>query len=205
MSKRLQYVAAESDPLHLHALRNRFLRTPNVEVRRMDPEEPADFDRQDGTFDTILCLNVLEYVADPAAAIENMRGLLNPDGALVILTPQQPALFGALDQCMGHKRRFLRKELETLLSSAGFQVEKVYSFNKIGTPPWWIYSKLLGSGRINKTTLKIFDKTVWLWRRIDSILPWTGLSLVLVARNSGGGGVERSRIEQFTEAPVGRG
>ena len=30
MSRRLLYVAAEKDPLHLHALRNRFLRTPNV-------------------------------------------------------------------------------------------------------------------------------------------------------------------------------
>ena len=34
MSRRLLYVAAESDPLHLHALRNRFLRTPNVRVRQ---------------------------------------------------------------------------------------------------------------------------------------------------------------------------
>ena len=28
MARRLLYVAAEKDPLHLHALRNRFLRTP---------------------------------------------------------------------------------------------------------------------------------------------------------------------------------
>src|SRR4249920_207604 len=59
MSRRLLYVAAEKDPLHLHALRNRFLRTPNVQVRRIDPEDPADF--SDGSFDTVLCLNVLEY------------------------------------------------------------------------------------------------------------------------------------------------
>ncbi|MEO7142241.1 MAG: glycosyltransferase, partial [Bryobacteraceae bacterium] len=30
MGRRLRYVATESDPLYLHALRNRFLRTPNV-------------------------------------------------------------------------------------------------------------------------------------------------------------------------------
>ena len=34
MSRRSLYVAAEKDPLHLHALRNRFLRTPNVAVQR---------------------------------------------------------------------------------------------------------------------------------------------------------------------------
>src|ERR1700722_18734026 len=62
MSRRLLYVAAEKDPLYLHALRNRFLRTPNVRVRRIDPDTPSDFDDRDGSFDTVLCLNVLEYV-----------------------------------------------------------------------------------------------------------------------------------------------
>src|SRR4249920_1394970 len=53
MGRRLLYVAAEKDPLHLHALRNRFLRTPNVSVQRIDPETPADFNGQDGSFDTV--------------------------------------------------------------------------------------------------------------------------------------------------------
>src|SRR5207245_2121366 len=110
----------------------------------------------------------------------------------VVLTPQHPSLYGALDRSMGHKRRFDREPLRQLLSNAGFRVEETYSLNRIGTPPWWVYSRLLGSVHINKVTLKIFDKTVWLWRRIDSILPWAGLSLVLVARKSGGSGSSRS-------------
>src|SRR5579862_2138219 len=109
MSRRLLYVAAEKDPLHLHALRNRFLRTPNVRVRRIDPDQSADFDDRDGTFDTVLCLNVLEYLDEPRTAIESARGLLNPGGTLVILVPQHASLFGMLDQSMGHKRRFERR------------------------------------------------------------------------------------------------
>jgi len=35
--------------------------------------------------------------------------------------------------------------------------------------------------QINKVMLKIFDKTVWFWRRTDGLLPWRGLSLVAVA------------------------
>ncbi len=35
---------------------------------------------------------------------------------------------------------------------------------------------------INKLTLKIFDKTVWLWRRLDPALPWRGLSLIVLGR-----------------------
>jgi len=29
--------------------------------------------------------------------------------------------------------------------------------------------------------LKLFDKTVWIWRRIDGLLPWRGLSLIVLA------------------------
>ena len=201
MSRRLLYVAAEKDPLHLHALRNRFLRTPNVKVRPIDPEVASDFDGRDGSFDTVLCLNVLEYVEDPRATIESIRGCLDPGGTLVVLVPQHPALYGALDKAMGHKRRFDRKQLEQLLTGVGFQVQRAYSLNKIGTPPWWIYSKLLGSVSINKLTLKIFDKTVWLWRRIDPVIPWPGLSLVLVARKAEGAAASTRELQQLAEIP----
>jgi hypothetical protein len=30
--------------------------------------------------------------------------------------------------------------------------------------------------------LKIFDKTVWLWRLLDAVTPWPGLSAVVSAR-----------------------
>src|SRR5260221_157615 len=196
MSRRLLYVAAENDPLHLHALRNRCLRTPNVQVRRIDPEAAADFD---GAFDTVLCLNVLEYVKDPRMTVESIRGCLNPGGTLVVLAPQDPSLYGALDRSMGHKRRFEREALQTLLAGAGFEVEQVYSLNKIGTPPWWIYSKLVGSVHINKVTLKIFDKTVWFWRRIDRWLPWAGLTLVLVARKQDSRAPAPRDLEQSAE------
>ena len=65
MARRVLYVAAEKDPLHLHALRNRFLRTPNVVVQRIDPEAPEDLAGLENCFDTVLCLNVLEYLEDP--------------------------------------------------------------------------------------------------------------------------------------------
>jgi hypothetical protein len=35
-------------------------------------------------------------------------------------------------------------------------------------------------------TLKLFDKSVWFWRRIDFLLPWRGLSLVAVAERKNG-------------------
>jgi 16S rRNA A1518/A1519 N6-dimethyltransferase RsmA/KsgA/DIM1 with predicted DNA glycosylase/AP lyase activity len=54
ISRRTLYVAAEKDALHLHALHNRFLRTPNVTVQRLDPEVPEDFAGLEG-FSTPCC------------------------------------------------------------------------------------------------------------------------------------------------------
>jgi glycosyltransferase involved in cell wall biosynthesis len=182
MARRLLYVAGEKDPLHLHALRNRFLRTPNLTVRQMDPECAPDFEGLDETFDTVLCVNVLEYVEDPAVAISLLRGTLKTGGALIVLVPQSRGLYGSLDRAMGHKRRFERDEAVGLLRDAGMKVENVRGLNKISAPSWWLYSRVLRTSHINKLALKLFDKTVWIWRRIDGILPWRGLSLILVAR-----------------------
>ena len=182
MSKRALYVAGEKDPLHLHALRNRFLRTPNVAVRRLDPEIPEDLAGLERSFDTVLCLNVLEYLEDPGQVLASMRAALQPNGVLVVLVPNIPALFGTLDQRLGHKRRYSAEEARRLLESQGFAVEDIRSFNKAGAPPWWVHSKVLGSKDINKAVLKIFDKTVWLWSRLDRLMPWPGLTLIAVAR-----------------------
>jgi SAM-dependent methyltransferase len=186
MARRMFYMAAEKDPLHLHGLRNRFLRTPNVAVERIDPEVPADLAGLEGRFDTVLCLNVLEYLDDPGRVLDSLRSTLKPNGVLVVLVPCGPRLFGTLDRSLGHKRRYNSRDARQLLESHGFAVETASSFNKIGAPPWWAYSRLLGSRNINKLVLKIFDKTVWIWRRLDWLMPWPGLSLIMVARKRGG-------------------
>lgn len=181
MGRRLHYVATEKDPLYLHALRNRFLRTPNVSVLHLDPEKLEDFAEAGGGFDTVLCVNVLEYAADPGGVVECAHEALKPGGSILLLVPQGPALFGSLDQTLGHRRRFRRSDIKALLEQHSFGVTLIMQLNKISTPAWWLYSKLLRRNRISKVALKLFDKTVWIWRRIDALLPWKGLSLVVVA------------------------
>jgi hypothetical protein len=96
--------------------------------------------------------------------------------------PNGPSLFGSLDRGLGHKRRYSRAEAARLMESVGFSLETTYNFNKAGAPPWWAYGKLFGSRNISKPVLKIFDKTVWLWKRLDGLIPWPGLTLIMVAR-----------------------
>lgn len=182
MGKKLRYVSADRDPLYLHSLRNRFLRTPNVEVQAIDPDKPADFEPFRDSVQTALCVNVLEYAANPAQVLKSLRSTVQSGGNIIVLVPQGSGLFGKLDQTLGHKRRFAETELRGLLDAAGFAVETTHQVNKISKPAWWLHSKVLGTSRLNKVTLKIFDKTVWFWRRVDWLLPWKGLSLVVVGR-----------------------
>jgi glycosyltransferase involved in cell wall biosynthesis len=182
MARRLRYVACEREPLYLHALRNRFLRTPNVCVREFNPDSPADLDRLENAFDTILCLNVLELLEDPAVTVSALVRSLDPGGALVALVPRNPSLFCGIDRTLGNRRRFTEAQLHALAAGSGCRVEKIHQMNKIGAVAWRIYGGLLRRRSIAKLTLKLFDKSVWFWRRVDPLLPWRGLSLVVVFR-----------------------
>jgi len=127
-------------------------------------------------------VNVMEYVTDPGRLLDSAASVLKPGGSIIILAPQNPSLFSTLDTTLGHQRRFSRAGLQTLLTKHGFAVENMFQLNKIGTPGWWFYGKILRSRHIGKVSLKLFDKTVWFWRHMDGVTPWKGLSLVAVAR-----------------------
>jgi glycosyltransferase involved in cell wall biosynthesis len=182
MAKRLLYVAAESDDLYLHALRNRFLRTPNVEVVKLNPEHLDEFAQFSQKFDTILMINVLEYVDAPEKLIARAVEQLHPNGRLVLLAPQGEGLFCNLDRTLGHKRRFAQARLEQTLSGMGMTVENSHQLAKLGAVSWFLFGKVFGQKQISKFWLKLFDKTVWIWRRVETLFPWKGLTLVLVAR-----------------------
>jgi glycosyltransferase involved in cell wall biosynthesis len=182
MARKVSYVAGERDPLYLHALRNRFLRTPNVTVCKLSPEDQTDYARLPEKFDSAVCVNLLETVEHPEAVLGLLHGALKPGGNLIVLVPQGRALFGSLDRAMGHRRRFSAVELRALLEKSGFKVERLHQLNKFGAVSWWIYGKVLRRKKIAKLALKLFDKSVWIWRRLDGLMPWPGLSLVAIAR-----------------------
>ena len=185
MARKVRYVAGESDPLYLHALRNRFLRTPSVSVCELDPANDSDYEQWAGQFDSALCVNVLESVPDPQATLRSLARCVKPGGKLVVLAPHGQGLYGSLDRAMGHHRRFSPEEITSLLQQAGFAVQERRQLNKIGALSWWVFGKLFGRETISRVALKLFDKTVWFWRRVDRMLPWSGLSLVVVARRAG--------------------
>ncbi|MBL8857450.1 MAG: glycosyltransferase [Planctomycetes bacterium] len=176
------YTATDINPHYLDYLRRTFMSRPYVDVRKCDLADARDFEALQGRFDTVVCLNVLEHVEDEAGALANLHSALEPGGRAIVLVPQNPKLHGTLDEVLGHVRRYTRASLSKALESAGFEVERVFDFNRATTPAWWFNGKIMRRRHFGRLQLKIVNHTVWLMRPLDAILPWHGTSVVAVAR-----------------------
>jgi glycosyltransferase involved in cell wall biosynthesis len=180
VARRACYLATDIDDEHLARLRVRFRHRPNLRVACCNLADPAHFVPLAGSVDSVICLNVLEHVEDDRQALENIRVALAPGGRAIVLVPQDQAVYGALDRALGHYRRYSRDELREKMERAGFRVESILAFNRISRPGWWFTGKVLGKATISAVQLRIFDRFVWLWRRIDGYLPWPATSLIAI-------------------------
>jgi glycosyltransferase involved in cell wall biosynthesis len=176
------YVAADTNPSYLHYLTKFALGKPYLEVRRVDPAEPRDFEELANRFDTVLMVNVLEYISDPQQALRNVVSALQPGGVAIVLVPQGPGLYGSLDEALERRERYTREALLQLLERAGLQLVHVGEFNRTSVPAWWFNGRLLKRRRFSRVQLKVFDVAVPVVRRVDRFIPWPGQSLIAVGR-----------------------
>jgi len=180
------YVASDVNPHYLDYLRNLTLGKPYLEVARLDLEDPQGFAALAGRFDTVVCLNVLEHVRDPLAALRNIFSVLEPGGRAVLYVPQGPRRFSSLDEVLGHRCRYARDDLAGELRACGFEVERLRDFNRSGVPGWFLNGKLLRRRHFGRVQLKLFNVLVPLLKLVDPVLPWSGLGRGAVARRAGG-------------------
>lgn len=178
---RERYIAADIDQEHLSRLRSRLAHYVNVEARTCDLSKSADFEPLAASVDTVICLNVLEHIEDDLGALRNIFTALAPGGRAIVLVPCGQEIFGRLDVILGHYRRYSDAQLQGVFEKAGFQVQQILHFNHISRPSWYITGKLAKRERISRFQLKIFDRLVWLWRRIDGVIPWKPTSLIAIA------------------------
>ncbi|OGR90252.1 MAG: hypothetical protein A3J74_10365 [Elusimicrobia bacterium RIFCSPHIGHO2_02_FULL_57_9] len=182
--RRELYVASDIDPYFRRRIEERFSASPNVKTAQVDLLRSEDFAPFERGLDTIICLNVLEHIDDHESALRNMQRALAPGGRLLLLLPQGAWLYGTIDELAGHRRRYHQGELRRLLVKAGFSVERMFGFNRAGTPGWYLNGKILKRSYFGKKQLKTFDSLVWLFRRIDAFLPWPAQSIIAVAQKT---------------------
>lgn len=179
-----RYLASDNNRSYVDYLGNLSAGKPYLEVSQIDLESPESFVPHRAQFDTVLCLNVLEHVSDPIAALRNMREVLVPEGRLVLYVPAGQKLYTTLDRALGHRCRYDAAMLRGELAAAGFALEHIEPFNRVGVPSWWWNGAVLRRKTLSRIQLKAFDWSIPLARRLDRWLPWPGLGLVAVARNS---------------------
>lgn len=77
----------------------------------------------DGTFDCVLCTEVLEHCSEPAAVMAEIARVLRPDGRLFLTTP----FMAALHEMPHDYYRYTPSALRHLAQSAGLDVTSIRS------------------------------------------------------------------------------
>lgn len=176
------YVASDINPHYLRYLEAYAVGKPYLRVLKVDVGEPDDFRELRGHFDTALIVNVLEHVRSEQQALRNLHAALQPGGRVVVLVPQHAGLMGSLDEALGHVLRYDPARLRAALTEAGFTVERLFDFNRVSVPGWWLNGRLLRRRSFSRVQLKLLDTAMPLLARVDRLWPWSGLSLIAVGR-----------------------
>jgi SAM-dependent methyltransferase len=172
-------IAVDADTEFARILERRFADHPNVQVVHAEAEASLP----DGPFDSIVCFNVLEHIAADDEALTSFHSRLSAGGALLLLVPAHPFLYGATDRMLGHERRYRKEQLRGKLERAGLSVEVLRHVNPVGALGWLVSARLLRREEISRTSLALFDRAVPVLRHLDRLRLPFGLSLWAVAIN----------------------
>lgn len=93
--------------------------------------------------DSIVALNVLEHIAEDLKAMAQIFRLLKPGGVAIIEVPAMPQLYDVFDKLVGHKRRYVMKELVEKLQSVGFVIERRNHMGFLIYPLVWLGKRRL--------------------------------------------------------------
>lgn len=179
---RPRYVASDINPEYLATLRRTFGGRRGVAVAPCDVTDPRSFPRPTGLFDTAICLNVIEHIRDDVQAFRNLSAVLTPGGRAIILVPNVPFLYSPLDAAVGHYRRYTRRLLAERGRRAGFEVERIISFNRLGVIAWFLNAKLLRRQHFAEGQIWILNLLTPILKYLDLVLPLPSLSLIGILR-----------------------
>jgi SAM-dependent methyltransferase len=147
---------------------------------------------EDGTFDLVTALDVVEHIDDDLAGLREMRRVLRPGGRVLLFVPTFMFLWGLQDDVSNHRRRYRLPELQRLLEQAGFEVERTTYANITFFLPILAMRQLMrvtgvkaeSENNINVSALNgvlgsVFGAESWFLKRMN--LPF-GVSGLCVAR-----------------------
>jgi SAM-dependent methyltransferase len=147
---------------------------------------------EDGTFDLVTALDVVEHLDDDLAGLREMRRVLRPGGRVLLFVPTFMFLWGLQDDVSNHRRRYRLPELQRVLEQAGFEIERTTYANITFFLPILAMRRLMrltgvkaeSENNINVSALNgvlgsVFSAESWFLKRMN--LPF-GVSGLCVAR-----------------------
>src|SRR5215213_10259306 len=78
---------------------------------------------EDGSFELVTALDVIEHLDDDVAGLREMRRVLRRDGRLLLFVPAFMFLWGVQDDVSNHRRRYTLPSLLRAVEAAGFSIE----------------------------------------------------------------------------------
>ena len=155
----------------------------------MDAPLPALAGIEDGAYDLIAILDVLEHVEADEAALAGMAAKLTPGGRILITVPAHPWMWSAHDVVNHHKRRYTKASLRGVIARAGLTLDMLSYFNSLLFP---LAAAARVAGRVTgkedsddklppRPVNALFEKMFGLERYVLGRLPFPpGVSLVAI-------------------------
>jgi SAM-dependent methyltransferase len=78
---------------------------------------------ENGSFDVVTALDVVEHLDDDVAGLREMRRVLTKDGRVLVFVPAFMFLWGVQDDVSNHRRRYTLPNLLKAIKTAGFSIE----------------------------------------------------------------------------------
>jgi SAM-dependent methyltransferase len=97
-------------------------RMPQAEFAVLDVVK----DRLPGTFDLVVCADVVEHIEDDQSALNNIAAMTAPGGHAVVATLQ--GRMRGFEKDVGHLRNYRPGELEEKMRAAGLSIERVLAW-----------------------------------------------------------------------------
>jgi SAM-dependent methyltransferase len=136
-----------------------------------------------GGFDTIVMLDVLEHIGNDANLVERLVTRLVPGGYLILKVPAMSNLYSPMDATIGHLRRYDKTDIRNLIDRSGLEDLRVWSFNAFAVPAWWWNGRILKRRSCPAQQVVAFNRLVPVLRPFDRLARLIcGISLFAVGR-----------------------